>query len=334
MGCNSPYHHLSEAKRGQIMALANMGLSQRLIAVETGVSQSTISRELSRHFEGGMPLSTRIMKYDAHKAQISYGKHRESCKPHGKFSKEVVDIAEKYVLKGYSPEQVSNTVLPEISYVTLYRWLYRGFLFYGDKTVLRHKGKKRIKRKNNQAKKYKVGKSIHTRPEEIDSRAEFGHFEADSVESGRDGHGCVFTLVERTTRKVYGFVSSECTADAFMHAVLSLASKLPQGALKSITADRGKEFANYAQIEKKLGIPFYFADPHSPWQKGTNENSNGLIREYFPKGTDFSKVSQRDLYYKAINKINTRPRKVLNWKSANECFGINIAGLKNDALEM
>ena len=81
MGCNSPYHHLSEAKRGQIMALAKIGLSQRAIASSIGVSQSTVSRELSRHFEGGVPLLTRVMKYDAHKSQISYNAHREACKP-------------------------------------------------------------------------------------------------------------------------------------------------------------------------------------------------------------------------------------------------------------
>ena len=129
MGCKQPYPHLREAQRGQIMALAKMGLSQRDIASAIGVSQSTVSRELGRHFEEGIPLLTRVMKYEAHKAQISYSAHREACKPHGKLSKESVNIAEKYILKGFSPEQVSNTVLPSISLVTLYTWLYKGYLF-------------------------------------------------------------------------------------------------------------------------------------------------------------------------------------------------------------
>lgn len=334
MGCHVSYHHLNEGQRGQIMALSRKGFSQRAIAEASGLSQSTISRELRRHFEDDIPLAERILAYDAHMAQANYSKHRKACKPHGKFTAETASIVEKYIRKGYSPEQVSHTILPSVTFVTLYAWFTKGLLFYGDKTVLRHKGKKRIKRKGKQAKKYTVGKSIHTRPPEIDSRVEFGHYEADSVESGRNGHGCVFTLVERATRMIFATVSEECTAEAFMKSVMNLASRLPAGAIKSITSDRGKEFANYAKIEDRLGIPFYFADPHSPWQKGTNENSNGLLREYYPKGTDFSKVSQHDLYWNAINKINTRPRKILDWKTAKECFGMNLALLDDDALRI
>ena len=95
---------------------------------------------------------------------------------------------------------------------------------------------------------------------------------------------------------------------------------LPPGTIKSLTGDRGKEFAWYQKIESELRIPFYFADPHSPWQKGSNENTNGLLRENFPKRTNFSTVCQRDLYWKGVYRINNRPRKVLGWKTAQECF--------------
>ena len=95
---------------------------------------------------------------------------------------------------------------------------------------------------------------------------------------------------------------------------------LPPGTIKSLTGDRGKEFAWYQKIENELRIPFYFADPHSPWQKGSNENTNGLLRENFPKRTNFSTVCQRDLYWKGVSRINNRPGKVLGWKTAQECF--------------
>ena len=95
---------------------------------------------------------------------------------------------------------------------------------------------------------------------------------------------------------------------------------LPPGTIKSLTGDRGKEFAWYQKIENELRIPFYFADPHSPWQKGSNENTNGLLRENFPKKTNFSTVTQRDLYWKGVYRINNRTGKVLGWKTAQECF--------------
>ena len=95
---------------------------------------------------------------------------------------------------------------------------------------------------------------------------------------------------------------------------------LPPGIIKSLTGDRGREFAWYQKIESELRIPFYFADPHSPWQKGSNENTNGLLRESFPKKTNFSTVTQRDLFRKGIYRINNRPGKVPGWKTAQECF--------------
>ena len=106
----------------------------------------------------------------------------------------------------------------------------------------------------------------------------------------------------------------------FYNALKKLTKILPPGTIKSLTGDRGEEFAWYQKIENELRIPFYFADPHSPWQKGSNENTNGLLRENFPKRTNFSAVSQRDLYWKGVYRINNRPRKVLGWKTAQECF--------------
>ena len=142
----------------------------------------------------------------------------------------------------------------------------------------------------------------------------------DTVESGRNGTGCVFTIAERKTRMLFACRAESCTAENFYNTLKRLIKILPPGTIKSLTGDRGKEFAWYQKIENELRIPFYFADPHSPWQKGSNENTNGLLRENFPKKTNFSTVTQRDLYWKGVYRINNRPGKVLGWKTAQECF--------------
>ena len=141
-----------------------------------------------------------------------------------------------------------------------------------------------------------------------------------SHDTGRNGTGCVFTVVERKTRMLFACRAESCTAENFYNTLKKLIKILPPGTIKSLTGDRGKEFAWYQKIESELRIPFYFADPHSPWQKGSNENTNGLLRENFPKRTNFSTVCQRDLYWKGVYRINNRPRKVLGWKTAQECF--------------
>ena len=119
---------------------------------------------------------------------------------------------------------------------------------------------------------------------------------------------------------LYAFRAESCTAENLYNTLKKLIKLLPPGIIKSLTGDRGREFAWYQKIESELRIPFYFADPHSPWQKGSNENTNGLLRESFPKKTNFSTVTQRDLSRKGIYRINNRPRKVPGWKTAQECF--------------
>ena len=336
MGLKRRYTHLSAEKRAMIMALAKEDFPNARIARRCGVSESTISRELSRHASKGSSLTERRRQYSAMEAQAKYLENRRRCNPVGKFDFDMARKVGVYLNRGWSPEQIVNTVLDrKISFNTVYRWLYTGLILFGDRTVLRHKGKKRTQRKNQKAKKYAAGKSIHTRPDIVTTREEFGHFEVDTVESGRNGNGCIFTIVERKTRRLYAYAASACNAENFLKVILSFAHHLPVGTIKSLTGDRGKEFARYAEIEQRLKVPFYFADPHSPWQKGSNENTNGLLREYYPKKTDFSKVTQRDLYWTAVFRINNRPRKVLGWKTAQDCFSREIrACARNLALGM
>ena len=177
MSLQRAYHHLSEEKRAAIMALAREGFSGAHIARHCGISGATVSREFSRQFPKGIPLKERRKRYEASAAHTRYRENRKKSKPRGKLLPRVIKTAEKLIRQGYSPEQMANTVLKgQASTVSIYRWLYAGFLLYGDRSLLRHKGRRRVQRKEGKAKKYTAGRSVHTRPDSIESRSEFGHF--------------------------------------------------------------------------------------------------------------------------------------------------------------
>lgn len=157
MSLQRAYHHLSEEKRAAIMALAREGFSGAHIARHCGISGATISREFSRQFPKGIPLKERRKRYEAAAAHTRYRANRKKSKPRGKLLPQVIATAEKLIRRGYPPEQMANTVLKgQASTVSIYRWLYAGFLLYGDRSLLRHKGRRRVQRKE--------GKVVHTRP--------------------------------------------------------------------------------------------------------------------------------------------------------------------------
>ena len=212
------YHHLSEEKRAAIMALAREGFSGSRIARHCGISEATVSREFSRQFPQGFPLKERRKRYEAAAAHTRYRENRKKSKPEGKLLPRVIETAEKLIRRGYSPEQMANTVLKGLaSTVSIYRWLYAGFLLYGDRSLLRHKGRRRVQRKEGKAKKYTAGRSVHTRPASIESRGEFGHFEVDTVESGRNGTGCVFIIAGRKKRVLPAGRNSAQTQNSIRH---------------------------------------------------------------------------------------------------------------------
>lgn len=312
------YKRLTLEARWQIKALLDADFSITDIANALGVHKSTISRELSRSTQAGVSLKRRRESYTPGKAHAMYVRNRQACRPHGKATGARIIAIEKAIVKTQSPEQIANTSMRGlVSTATIYRWLDKKLLLFGDKSRLRRKGRR--KRKKTPL-RYQCGKPLESRPEIANKRLEFGHFEADSVMPGRGkGKACIFTFVERVTRKLFAFTATSCTSAHLVRAVKRLERMLPPGTIKSITTDRGSEFANYREIEA-LGIDVYFARPHSPWEKGTNENTNGLLREFYPKGSSFTNLTQRSLQWKAVWLINNRPRKCLNWKSAQEKF--------------
>ncbi len=235
----------------------------------------------------------------------------------------------KYVLRklrlSWSPEQIAGRLKlmkPDnqywnIHHETIYRFIY-------DKNnehkllweYLPRKQKKRKKKYGRKVHRSRIPDraSIHLRPESVEDRLEFGHWEGDSIE-GKAHRGGIHTEVERKTRFVMGEMLKTLKAVETQYVASQMFSGLPEQAKKSTTLDNGKENTNH----KKFGLPVDFADPYSSWQRGTNENSNGLIRRYLPKKTDLTQVTQKELD-DIIHEINNRPRKCLGFRTPQEAF--------------
>jgi IS30 family transposase len=236
---------------------------------------------------------------------------------------------------GWSPQQISGRiratspagVLP-VSTRTLYRWTAR----LGQKSKSGFGGKKRPKpvyflraRRKYRARNPATGRlgntvSIHQRPAEVDTREAAGHWEADTIVGPRGTKACLVTVVERKTRLLVALSVPDRRAQTVTRALLRhLPAKARSAGLPilSITTDNGKEFAGHIEIAQALGCAFYFADPKSPHQRGTNENTNGLLREFFPRNRDLTPITTKDIQW-VVGQINNRPRMCLNYLSPAE----------------
>ena len=305
------YHHFSKYERGQLQALLEEGFSHRTIAQKLNRHHSSVSREVFRNSFG---------KYQAEKAEANYQKRRISSKPVGKFSNEIRTIIEEQMVATWSPEQIVNrlTSAVPISFKTLYNWLYQGKLPSHLLSCLRQKGKRQ--RPPEKRGKIKIEYSIHQRPESVKNRKQFGHWELDTMVSSRGkSKGTFATFVERTSRFFLAFKIPDRTSLSMNQVISTLRKKLPRKAMRTATVDRGSEFAGHMELKKELKLHLYFADPYCSWQRGSNENANGLLREFFPKKTDLALVKEEELQ-RALFLINSRPRKCLGWKTPYEVF--------------
>lgn len=308
------YSHLSIIERSKLETLLRLGWSTREIGRELGRHHSTIAREIERGRSG--------QTYEAQSAQQVYRCRRASSAPVGKFTPELANELTEKLIQTWSPEQIAEKRRFEsktfVCFKTIYRWIYDGRLAVGDVQVLRHKGKRQKPVETRG--RFMVGTPISKRPKEVRKRETFGHWELDTVVSSRGkSKACVATFIERKTRHYFALKMPDRTAYSMEVAFGVIASQYPQAAFQTATVDRGKEFACYANLENFHNLKVYFADPYSSWQRGSNENGNGLLREFFPKGHDFALVTDEDLA-KAIFLINNRPRKCLGWMSAHEAF--------------
>ena len=301
------YTHFTIRERSKIETLLELGFSIRRIAQKLGRAPSSVSRELKRN-----------PNYQCDNAQERYEKKKAKCGAKSKLTPEKKEKIQEKLNQTWSPEQIEGRLFQgKLSFKTIYRWIYSGFL-HVPLSVLRQKGK-RQKPKETRG-KFNIGTSISERPKEVRKRTTFGHWELDTVVSGRgQAKGCVATFLERKSRWYFALKMPNRSASSMEAAIRKLNNLLPEPAFQSFTTDRGKEFSCYPIIEEELKIPVYFADPYSSWQRGSNENSNGLLREFFPKKTNFDHVGQEELQ-SALYLINNRPRKCLGYQTPHEVF--------------
>ena len=315
------YHHFTIEERCCLREYYVKGKSLREIAKLLGRNVSSVSRELRRNRTHQYD-TPRYYPYTAQKKSDL----RNSYRHRGIFwDRKVLDYIEEKLALTWSPEQISNSEcefkLP--SFKTIYRWLYEGHICKGNVKVLRKKGKTR--KRLGTGGRFTTGKSIRKRDKSVYKRKDFGHWEVDTVVSGRGkSKACFATIAERKTRFYIAVKIPDRTGEEMAKALISTLSKLPKEAVKTITCDRGSEFSEWREIEKKLNCNMYFADPYCAWQKGTNENLNGLLREFYPKGSNLSRVNEKTLK-KNLALINARPKKVLNFKKPIDLFNENLA---------
>jgi IS30 family transposase len=319
------YSHLTVDDRYVINHQRLAGKSLRKIGEAIGRSPGTISRELRRN--GSSVPGT----YVDHEAQRKAEARRAAHKPHYKLCEgPLLNEVQLRLIRHHSPEEIGGRLklmnpdnpAMQISHEAIYLWAYRQ-----DNPrwcqLLRKKHKRRAPRKRGGALKQgqitgRIG--IEHRPAEVATRTRLGDWESDSI-NGQPGTGGIATHVERVSRFVVAAKIDDKTATHFASRTLEAFRKIgiPQTSCLTMTADNGKEFAEFMKLEKGLGAEVFFANPHSPWERGTNENTNGLIREYFPKGIDFRTISKSDVD-RMVTSMNNRPRKCLGYLTPREVF--------------
>lgn len=312
------YRQITSGERYAIAALRKRGLSARAIAGELGRAHTTISRELRRN------LSSQGY-YTPFKANQQTRGRRTRSRRNARITHETWVVVERYLRLDWSPEQVAGFLRVEgilsISHESIYVHVWRDKTRGGDLwRHLRQATKKRRKRYGAYDSRGRVAgkRHISERPPEVETRAEVGHWEIDTVMGNEHGRNSVLTIVERATGyTVMGKLARHCAADAVARCIELIARH--SGRMRTITADNGTEFHSYAQIEAATDVEFYFATPHHSWERGTNENTNGLIRQYLPKRTSQAHVTQDDCDAIAA-KLNSRPRKRLGYKTPEECY--------------
>lgn len=247
----------------------------------------------------------------------------------------MVCYVKRKLMQDWSPEEIVGRLMVDypknikmrISHETIYQWIYTDAINGGDLyTHLRRLHKKRRKQRH-----YGSGRglipgrvSIRKRLEAVDSRQRFGDWEGDSVE-GAKGTGGIASHVERKSRYLIAAKLPDKTANTMTIASARAFQRIPKNMRKTLTVDNGKEFSLFKELEDKTDLCIYFADPYSAWQRGSNENTNGLLRQYFPKGTNFRNVTKIILAL-VVKKLNHRPRKCLNYQTPHEVFYEAVSG--------
>ena len=343
-----PGARLTVEQRRTIERSYRIGLSQGQIASIIGKDKSTVSRELARSFSAPGSRSPKAVTargggqgylrvYDAERAQ-RFAEHK-ARRPkdlrldHGPLREQVW----QWLRADWSPQQIAESLpiefpddpMMRVSHETIYQSLFvqtKGTL-KAELTAHLRTQRTRRKAQTGGAKRVTLGITedirISARPAEAEDRAVPGHWEGDLL-LGSTGKGAVITLVERSSRFVLlAPLPGRHTAELARMSLAEMIATLPLSLRRSITWDRGNEMAQHAQFKTQTDLPIYFCDPQSPWQRGTNENTNGLLRQYWPKGADLRALTQTECDDVAL-RLNTRPRKTLEWKTPAQVLNTRL----------
>lgn len=322
------YHHLGVEEREDIMCLRAEGRGVREIARRLGRPASTVSRELARN--GCAASARRPRAYRASAAQRRYSRRRGLCRRRRRLADPALRelVTSLIVGRRWSPEQVAGRLALErgravVSAPTIRRAIRRGDL---DAPELRRRGvrvSRCLRRRGRPARRagdrrggVPVPHELDERPPEAAARSRLGDWEADTL-VGRRGRGpCIVSLADRRSGLAAGGLAPARTKRDVADVEIAALSGRPA---HTVTPDRGKEFADWARVSEATGAEFYLCAAHHPWEKGCVENLNGLLREYFPKGSDLSLVTDEDVQ-RAYDELNHRPRRRLGWRTPWEVF--------------
>jgi IS30 family transposase len=310
------YTQLTQEQRYQIYAFLKAGFSQSAIASEINVHKSTICRELKRN-KGQKG-------YRPKQAHVKATNRRQKAVKYVKLTPKFIILVNNLIRQDFSPEQVSGTLKRNhglmISHETIYKHLLvdkaNGGNLYKH---LRRSNRKRKKRYGSRNLRGQItGRvSIDLRPTIVDNKERIGDWEIDTL-IGKNHKGVLLTIVERKSKYTLiqrlSYKRSQLVADATINLLTPYREKV-----FTITSDNGKEFAEHQRISKRLTAKMYFAHPYHSWERGLNENTNGLIRQYFPKNTNFKTITIKSVQ-KVMDRLNNRPRKTLGYATPNEVF--------------
>ncbi|MDW7604408.1 MAG: IS30 family transposase [Candidatus Nitrotoga sp.] len=301
------YTHITREERYQIYALKKAGLKQYEIAKVLKRSESTISRELSRN-----------CGRRGYRPKQAHSKSMERQSINARMIDDATwQFAQDRLLEQWSPEQISGhaAISPETVYQRVYANKRAGGLLWKNlrSQKLRKKRYGKVERRGTISNRV----SIDDRAAIVETRSRIGDWEADTV-IGKNHRQAIVSIVERKTGFTLIQKVERKTALAVSQAMIGLL-KPHRKKVHTITSDNGKEFAGHEEIASKLKANFYFAHPYSSWERGTNENTNGLIRQYFPKTRDFTTITQQEINM-AMERLNNRPRKRLGYQTPNQVF--------------
>lgn len=322
------HKHLSAEERLFIEIFLDQDMSIREIASALNRSHTSISRELRRNRAlSGYRALTAQKKAKSRRKQPRHFRRQQHAP--------LVAYVDRKLRRDWSPEQIVNRICRDypddnrmrISTEAIYAWVYTATRHGSTihKHLRRGRNRRRPQKLYGQGKRYFPGRvSIADRPPEIAGRDRFGDWEGDTI-TGSKGKAALATCLERKSRFVMAAKTDDKTAASFNAAIAAGMMVIPGELRRTLTVDNGSEMANFKELEKTTGLKTYFCDAHSPWQRGSNENCNGLLRQYFPRGTSFRSVKD-DAVKRAVDLLNNRPRKCLDYQTPAEVFAAAVSG--------